>query len=158
MALARSLMLWTCRYRPVVAGFIGPNGAGKTTTLRMLLGLVRPSGGSGQVFGRPLDTPAGYLPRVGALIESPAFYRELSGERNLAVQFAVERGALDQRTDARQVTGRRIKRPAEDLSATATWSDQAKQHPQRGRLAGPVRADEPRHNTGRYLHVQSIND
>ncbi len=39
----------------VVAGFIGPNGAGKTTTLRMLLGLVRPSGGSGQVFGRPLD-------------------------------------------------------------------------------------------------------
>src|SRR5665811_1322671 len=59
----------------VVAGFVGPNGAGKTTTLRMLLGLVRPSGGSGQVFGRPLDTPAGYLPRVGALIESPAFYR-----------------------------------------------------------------------------------
>jgi len=73
----------------VVAGFIGPNGAGKTTTLRMLLGLVRPSGGSGQVFGRPLDTPAGYLPRVGALIESPAFYRELSGERNLAVQAAL---------------------------------------------------------------------
>src|SRR5674476_654516 len=89
MALARSLMLWTCRYRPVVAGFIGPNGAGKTTTLRMLLGLVRPSGGSGQVFARPLDTPAGYLPRVGALIESPAFYRELSGERNLAVQAAL---------------------------------------------------------------------
>jgi ABC-2 type transport system ATP-binding protein len=56
----------------VVAGFIGPNGAGKTTTLRMLLGLVRPSGGSGQVFGQPLHAPAGYLPRVGALIESPA--------------------------------------------------------------------------------------
>jgi ABC-2 type transport system ATP-binding protein len=70
----------------VVAGFIGPNGAGKTTTLRMLLGLVRPSAGGGQIFGLPLHNPAGYLPRVGALIESPAFYPGLSGERNLAVQ------------------------------------------------------------------------
>jgi ABC-2 type transport system ATP-binding protein len=70
----------------VVAGFIGPNGAGKTTTLRMLLGLVRPSAGGGQVFGMPLDSPASYLPSVGALIESPAFYPALSGQRNLAVQ------------------------------------------------------------------------
>ncbi len=73
----------------VVAGFIGPNGAGKTTTLRMLVGLVRPSAGGGQVFGRPIHTPAGYLPRVGALIEGPAFYPGLSGERNLAVQAAL---------------------------------------------------------------------
>jgi ABC-2 type transport system ATP-binding protein len=70
----------------VVAGFIGPNGAGKTTTLRMLLGLVRPSTGEGRVFSLPLHSPASYLPRVGALIESPAFYPGLSGERNLAVQ------------------------------------------------------------------------
>ena len=70
----------------VVAGFIGPNGAGKTTTLRMLLGLVRPSAGDGRVFSLPLLSPASYLPRVGALIESPAFYPGLSGMRNLAVQ------------------------------------------------------------------------
>jgi ABC-2 type transport system ATP-binding protein len=70
----------------VVAGFIGPNGAGKTTTLRMLLGLVRPSAGDGRVFGLPLHSPASYLPRVGALIESPAFYPGLSGQRNLEVQ------------------------------------------------------------------------
>ena len=70
----------------VVAGFIGPNGAGKTTTLRMLLGLVRPSAGEGRVLSQPLGSPASYLPRVGALIESPAFYPGLSGERNLAVQ------------------------------------------------------------------------
>jgi len=70
----------------VVAGFIGPNGAGKTTTLRMLLGLVRPSAGDGRVFSLPLRSPASYLPRVGALIESPAFYPGLSGQRNLAVQ------------------------------------------------------------------------
>jgi ABC-2 type transport system ATP-binding protein len=73
----------------VVAGFIGPNGAGKTTTLRLLLGLVRPSAGSGKVFGRSIRTPAAYLPRVGALIEGPAFYPGLSGERNLAVQAAL---------------------------------------------------------------------
>ena len=70
----------------VVAGFIGPNGAGKTTTLRMLLGLVRPSAGDGRVFSLPLHSPASYLPRVGALIESPAFYPGLTGQRNLAVQ------------------------------------------------------------------------
>ncbi|MEV4512708.1 ATP-binding cassette domain-containing protein [Dactylosporangium sp. NPDC049525] len=77
----------------VVAGFVGPNGAGKTTTLRMLLGLVRPDGGTGSVNGLPLNQPAAYLPRVGALIEGPAFYPGLSGERNLAVQAAL--GGID---------------------------------------------------------------
>ncbi|MBL7486569.1 ATP-binding cassette domain-containing protein [Frankia sp. AgB1.9] len=66
-----------------VAGFIGPNGAGKTTTLRMLLGLVRPTAGAGTVLGQPLGEPARYLPRIGALIESPALYPRLSARRNL---------------------------------------------------------------------------
>jgi ABC-2 type transport system ATP-binding protein len=69
----------------VVAGFVGPNGAGKTTTMAMLLGLVEPSGGSGQVLGQPLDNPESYLGRVGALVESPAFYPALTGAKNLAV-------------------------------------------------------------------------
>jgi ABC-2 type transport system ATP-binding protein len=68
-----------------VAGLIGPNGAGKTTILRMLLGLVRPDGGTGTVVGQPITTPAAYLPSVGALVEAPAFYPGLSGARNLAV-------------------------------------------------------------------------
>src|SRR3954447_13806660 len=71
--------------RGVVAGFVGPNGAGKTTTMAMLLGLVRPSAGGGTVLGEPIDRPAAYLPRVGALIESPAFYPSLSGAENLRV-------------------------------------------------------------------------
>src|SRR5450755_4181483 len=77
----------------VVAGFVGPNGAGKTTTLRMLLGLVRPSAGGGRVLGAPLTRPASYLHRVGALIESPAFYPNLSGTRNRMVQATL--GGLD---------------------------------------------------------------
>src|SRR4051794_9372768 len=69
----------------VVAGFVGPNGAGKTTTMAMLLGLVRPDAGTGSVLGSSIDRPAEYLPRVGALIESPAFYPALSGAENLRV-------------------------------------------------------------------------
>ena len=69
----------------VVAGFVGPNGAGKTTTMAMLLGLVRPTGGTGSVLGQPLERPRGYLNRVGALIEGPAFYPGLTGMENLEV-------------------------------------------------------------------------
>jgi ABC-2 type transport system ATP-binding protein len=75
----------------VVAGFVGPNGAGKTTTMSMLLGLVRPSGGTGTVLGRPIGDPASYLHEVGALIESPAFYPALTGAQNLRV-FATVAG------------------------------------------------------------------
>jgi ABC-2 type transport system ATP-binding protein len=66
-----------------VCGFVGPNGAGKTTTIRMLLGLIRPSAGSGSILGGSLTAPASYLNKVGALIEAPAFYPQLSGRDNL---------------------------------------------------------------------------
>jgi ABC-2 type transport system ATP-binding protein len=75
----------------VVAGFVGPNGAGKTTTMAMLLGLVRPTAGTGTVLGRSIADPAAYLPRVGALVEGPAFYPALSGAENLRV-FATVAG------------------------------------------------------------------
>jgi ABC-2 type transport system ATP-binding protein len=68
-----------------VTGFVGPNGAGKTTTIRMLLGLVKPSSGQATVLGHDLSSPSQYLPKVGALIEAPAFYPPLSGRRNLVV-------------------------------------------------------------------------
>jgi ABC-2 type transport system ATP-binding protein len=69
----------------VVAGFIGPNGAGKTTTMAMLLGLVAPTSGTATVLGSSLDDPASYLGRVGALIETPAFWPGLTGVENLRV-------------------------------------------------------------------------
>jgi ABC-2 type transport system ATP-binding protein len=68
-----------------VTAFVGPNGSGKSTTIRMLLGLVRPTSGSGEVLGKDIRRPASYVPRVGALVESPAFYPQLSARRNLEV-------------------------------------------------------------------------
>src|SRR4051795_8516825 len=75
----------------VVAGFVGPNGAGKTTTMAMLLGVVRPTAGSGTVLGSSIEDPAAYLHRVGALIEAPAFYPSLTGVENLRVFATVGR-------------------------------------------------------------------
>ena len=82
-----------------IAGFVGPNGAGKTTTLRMLLGLVRPTIGDAEVLGSSISNPMGYLPLVGALIESPAFYPTLSGRSNLQV-LATLGGQPHSRIDA----------------------------------------------------------
>jgi len=67
-----------------VYGFLGPNGSGKTTTLRMLLGLATPSNGYATVLGAtPGSTES--LARIGAMIETPAFYPYLSGRDNLRV-------------------------------------------------------------------------
>jgi ABC-2 type transport system ATP-binding protein len=69
--------------RGVVAGFIGPNGSGKTTTMAMLLGLVRPTSGSGTVLGEPLAHPERFLSQVGALVEGPALWPGLTATENL---------------------------------------------------------------------------
>ncbi|MGH3344001.1 MAG: ABC transporter ATP-binding protein [Carbonactinosporaceae bacterium] len=83
--------------RGEVYGFLGPNGAGKTTTLRMLVGLIRPTTGKAVVLGRPPGHPEG-LARLGAFIETPAFYPYLSGRDNLRA-LARMSGIPDQRVD-----------------------------------------------------------
>ncbi|MGX1808887.1 ABC transporter ATP-binding protein [Nocardia sp. NPDC055321] len=70
--------------RGEIYGFLGPNGAGKTTTLRMLAGLIRPSGGTATVLGHAPGAPE-VLRRMGVLIEGPGFYPYLSGRDNLRV-------------------------------------------------------------------------
>ena len=66
-----------------VIGLVGPNGSGKSTLIRILLGLIRPTGGSASVLGSSVHTPRDYAARVGALIESPAFIPALSARANL---------------------------------------------------------------------------
>jgi ABC-2 type transport system ATP-binding protein len=71
--------------RGTICGFVGPNGAGKTTTIRMLLGLISPTSGTGTVLGHSILEPEKYLGQVGAMIEGPAFYPALTGAENLKV-------------------------------------------------------------------------
>ena len=74
-------------------GFLGPNGAGKSTTIRMMLGLVFPTGGHVEVLGRPVPRHASEaLLDVGALVEGPGFYPHLSGRRNLMLFDAAGQG------------------------------------------------------------------
>ena len=77
-----------------VFGFLGPNGSGKTTTIRMLLGLISPTAGEVRLLGEPIPSAnADVLPRVGAMVEGPAFYPWLSGRQNLARMDAAASGS-----------------------------------------------------------------
>lgn len=71
-------------YPGQITGFLGPNGAGKTTTIRMLVGLMKRSGGEIQIEGKPLseDFEEG-LSKVGVIVENPEMYKFLSGYKNL---------------------------------------------------------------------------
>ena len=76
-----------------IYGFVGANGSGKTTTVRMLLGLVLATSGQMQVLGEEMPRRRrNVLPRVGALIENPAAYPNLSGRRNLTLLDAAGPG------------------------------------------------------------------
>src|SRR5437588_5047909 len=77
-------------YSGEIFGFLGPNGAGKTTTIRMALGLIAPTTGSVSVLGQDIATRRAHiLPRVGALIETPALYLYMSGRDNLRAVASV---------------------------------------------------------------------
>jgi ABC-type multidrug transport system ATPase subunit len=77
-----------------VYGFLGPNGSGKTTTIRMLLGLIAPTAGTHRLFDQAMPQHAAdVLPRIGALVEGPAFHLHLSGLANLERLDAADRTA-----------------------------------------------------------------
>ena len=75
--------------RGTVVGFRGPNGAGKTTTLRMLLGLVRPDGGTATINGQPYQDLAEPLHQVGAVLEASSFHPGRTARSHLRVQAMV---------------------------------------------------------------------
>jgi ABC-type multidrug transport system ATPase subunit len=88
-------------HRGEIFGFLGPNGAGKTTTIRMALGLIAPTSGSVEILGLDVATQrANVLPRVGALVETPALYLYLSGRDNLRAVASVLGGVPKARIDA----------------------------------------------------------
>ena len=68
----------------IVFGFLGPNGAGKTTTLRLLLGLLEPTGGEARVLGRDVrHEPDAVRTLAGALLEHNGLYERLNAWDNL---------------------------------------------------------------------------
>jgi ABC-2 type transport system ATP-binding protein len=76
-----------------VYGFLGPNGAGKTTTLRMALGLIVPTEGTVELFGRdPMREGARALQGVAGFVEAPRFYPYLGARKNLELLAALDGG------------------------------------------------------------------
>src|ERR1700675_3254789 len=74
-----------------VYGFLGPNGAGKTTTLRMALGLITPTEGVVELFGRdPMRHGARALEGVAGFVEAPRFYPYMSALKNLELLAALD--------------------------------------------------------------------
>jgi len=98
-------------HRGDIFGFLGPNGAGKTTTIRMALGLIAPSAGSVEILGQDIATHGSHiLPRVGALVETPALYLYMSGRDNLRAVGSVLGGVPEKRIDAvLELVGLRIR-------------------------------------------------
>jgi ABC-2 type transport system ATP-binding protein len=80
-----------------IVGFLGPNGAGKSTTLKMLTGMVEPSGGAASICGFDLSSqPLEVKRRVGFVPESGAVFESLTGLEYLemvAALYAIPAGA-----------------------------------------------------------------
>jgi ABC-2 type transport system ATP-binding protein len=83
-----------------VHGFLGPNGSGKTTSIRVLLGLVSADSGTARIFDRPVpEALPEVIGHVGALVETPLFFPNFSGRRNLrllAEVAGVSRARVDE--------------------------------------------------------------
>ena len=75
-----------------IYGFLGPNGAGKSTTLRMLLGLIKPDSGEILINGKSNSgSKRNFLTSIGALIEKPDFYKNLSAYDNLKILYKMSK-------------------------------------------------------------------
>lgn len=90
-----------------IYGFLGPNGAGKSTTIRMITGLVRPDSGTVNLLGSNVQhLKHKALVEVGALVESPAFYKYLSARENINILTRLSGGCSQDRiNEALNITG-----------------------------------------------------
>ena len=87
-------------YPGQITGFLGPNGAGKTTTIRMMVGLMEPSGGDVVIDGVSLaDDFEGGLSKVGVIVENPEMYKFMSGYKNLLHFARMHEGVTKERID-----------------------------------------------------------
>ena len=82
--------------RNSIYGLLGPNGAGKSTTLKMITGILKPTSGSIEFDGHPWQR--GDLTQIGALIETPPLYENLTAYENLKVRTTML-GLPDKRID-----------------------------------------------------------
>jgi ABC-2 type transport system ATP-binding protein len=86
-------------------GLAGPNGAGKSTLLKVLLGLVRPTSGSAELFGEPVRPGGSVLSRVGALVDGPGFLPYLTGRKNLGLALRSAGGTMSDEDFDRALAG-----------------------------------------------------
>src|SRR5580698_4955016 len=71
-----------------IFGLVGPNGAGKSTSIKLFLGLIRPTSGSGTIDGHPIGSVESRV-RLGFLPENPALYEFLTGREYLEMVGAL---------------------------------------------------------------------
>ena len=107
-----------------ITGFLGPNGAGKSTTIKLLLGLIHPTCGSGKIFGLDINQDSPKIrQRVGYLSQNPNFYPKMSARGILKFTakffFTGPSHLIDQRVEEMiQMVGLEDKadRPVQDFS------------------------------------------
>jgi ABC-2 type transport system ATP-binding protein len=99
-----------------IYGFLGLNGAGKTTTIRMLLGMIRPSGGSAFLWGKKVGPDSTDLwEKVGYMVETPSSYPELTVRENLEILRQLRR--IPDKKTVEAVIGRLRLTPYRDIKA-----------------------------------------
>jgi ABC-2 type transport system ATP-binding protein len=111
-----------------IFGFLGPNGAGKTTTIRLLLGLLEPTGGSVEVLGHDTRTGAAEIrAQTGALLEHTGVYEQMTAYDNLEFYGRIWRLPKDERRVRIEELLRQMGLWERRTDKAGTWSEGMKQ-------------------------------
>lgn len=89
-----------------VYGFLGRNGSGKTTTIRMIMGIIKPNKGHVKIFGEETSrNRSEYFADIGAIIETPGFYKNLSAYENLEITVKMFKTGIDRIDEVLEIVG-----------------------------------------------------